>query len=517
MSLTTSRHGLRLVALMGSASLLTMANANPASAQGEVAQADEIPETVLITGSLIRGTAAVGVPVTNLSPMDFAMTGALTTADLFRTFPAANVAPGPVATMSGANIERGTKVNLRGLDTGNATRSLLMIDGMRFPGQGNGQCMIDPSIIPALSLDHIDVLVDGASATYGSDAIGGVINIILKRNMDGAITQVRWTDGRRRQEPLSRLGRVGPHLGRRPDHAELRVVRRIRRSTGTGTRSSARITGRGASTTGVRLGSSLPATLSTGAAARPGGGNVGTAAQLRALAARTAIRFRSASARTGIRVAPAPGPGQADRPAERQYHGLQSRLVGLQHIRESAGPTVSGTSSIRIDIAWYDARQERNGGAHHRRSAADEQHLVLRLGLLQHSPRSLPEPVEPEPVGDQRRHRRRSPDVQPLLPDRRRPDQSARLLQSRLGKPEHHDVLRARAALPARPQHRASRRLERPRLVLDDQGRELQPRQRHDEQERGLRGSWLDDRNGRPRREARPRSARGRSRPTFPT
>ena len=193
MSWTTSSHGSRLVALMGSASLLTMANANPAFAQGEVAQADEIPETVLITGSLIRGTAAVGVPVTNLSPMDFATTGALTTADLFRTFPAANVAPGPVATMSGANIERGTKVNLRGLDTGNATRSLMMIDGMRFPGQGNGQCMIDPSIIPALSLDHIDVLVDGASATYGSDAVGGVINIILKRNMDGAITQLRWT------------------------------------------------------------------------------------------------------------------------------------------------------------------------------------------------------------------------------------------------------------------------------------------------------------------------------------
>ena len=157
----------RLAAFLGTASVFAMANAGDARAQGQmVAQADEIPETVLITGSLIRGTAAVGVPVTNLSPMDFAQTGALTTADLFRTFPAANVAPGPIATMSGANIERGTKVNLRGLDTGNATRSLMMIDGMRFPGQGNGQCMIDPSIIPALSLDHIDVLVDGASATY---------------------------------------------------------------------------------------------------------------------------------------------------------------------------------------------------------------------------------------------------------------------------------------------------------------------------------------------------------------
>src|SRR5688500_2179053 len=193
MSWNTSRHGSRLAALLGSASLMSMASANSAVAGEVVAQADEIPETVLITGSLIRGTTAVGVPVTNLSPQDFAQTGALTTADLFRSFPAANVAPGPVATMSGANIERGTKVNLRGLDTGNATRSLMMIDGMRFPGQGNGQCTVDPSIIPALSMDHIDVLVDGASATYGSDAVGGVINIILKRNMDGAITQARWT------------------------------------------------------------------------------------------------------------------------------------------------------------------------------------------------------------------------------------------------------------------------------------------------------------------------------------
>src|ERR1700687_4199219 len=121
-----SAHGARLATLLGSASLLTMANALPAHAQGAVDQNEEVPETVLITGSLIRGTAAVGVPVTNLSPQDFAMTGALTTADLFRTFPAANVAAGPVATMSGANIERATKVNIRGLDSGTATRSLMM-------------------------------------------------------------------------------------------------------------------------------------------------------------------------------------------------------------------------------------------------------------------------------------------------------------------------------------------------------------------------------------------------------
>src|SRR5262249_23306853 len=179
MNSNTSRlgaYGAQLATLLGSASLLTIASAvawEDRVLAGEVmAQAEaipeEIPENVLITGSLIRGTVAVGVPVVNLSPMDFAQTAALTTADLFRNVPAANVDTGETGASSGARAERGAKVNLRGLDTGTAVRSLLMIDGMRFPPQSNGLCAIDPSIIPSISLDHIDILVDGASATYGS-------------------------------------------------------------------------------------------------------------------------------------------------------------------------------------------------------------------------------------------------------------------------------------------------------------------------------------------------------------
>jgi iron complex outermembrane receptor protein len=179
--------------LMGSASFLTIAGALSAQAQ-QVAQAQtaqaaqEVPEQVLITGSLIHGTAAVGVPVTNLSVQDFRTTGAATIADIFRTVPEANVAPGAVATNSGGHLERETRVNIRGLDQ-TGPRSLMMIDGMRFPPQADGICAIDPSIIPSLALDRIDILADGASATYGSDAIAGVINIVLKRGYDGAVTQ----------------------------------------------------------------------------------------------------------------------------------------------------------------------------------------------------------------------------------------------------------------------------------------------------------------------------------------
>ena len=68
-------------------------------------------------------------------------------------------------------------------------RQLLLIDGMRFPNQGRGGCQTDPSIIPQLAVDHVDLLTDGASATYGSDAIVGVINVIMKRGYDGAMVR----------------------------------------------------------------------------------------------------------------------------------------------------------------------------------------------------------------------------------------------------------------------------------------------------------------------------------------
>ncbi len=362
MSWTTSRHGSRLIALMGSASLLTMANANSAFAQGEVAQADEIPETVLITGSLIRGTAAVGVPVTNLSPMDFAVSGALTTADLFRTFPAANVAPGPVATMSGANIERGTKVNLRGLDTGNATRSLMMIDGMRFPGQGNGQCMIDPSIIPALSLDHIDVLVDGASATYGSDAIGGVINIILKRNMDGAITQLRWTtaEGGKQRYLASAV------WGRTWDGGQITLSYEWNQESPLPGNFTSKF-GQDHRPWGLDdrrpLGSSLPATLSTGAARRPGGGpNVNTVANLGSGCTNCYALPNGIGQNWDPGVS---GVGPAGKPLDQQNLNVTGNNLDWSNFNTS---DVRGTNGVRnqfdpFDIAWYDARQERNGGA----------------------------------------------------------------------------------------------------------------------------------------------------------
>ena len=153
----------------------------------------EVPEQVLVTGSLIHGAAAIGVPVTTFGAGDFKTTGALTIADLLRTAPAVYQIPQNDVIAGGGYIARAQNVNLRNLSMRNS-RQLLLVDGIRFPNQGKGGCQTDPSIIPQLAVDRIDLLTDGASATYGSDAVVGVINVIMKRGYDGAITQLQYSN-----------------------------------------------------------------------------------------------------------------------------------------------------------------------------------------------------------------------------------------------------------------------------------------------------------------------------------
>ncbi|WP_341503569.1 TonB-dependent receptor [Gallaecimonas sp. GXIMD4217] len=86
-------------------------------------------------------------------------------------------------------------VNLRGAGLG---RVLILIDGKRVPkypfGAGGTDNFIDTANMPLGAIERIDVLTSGASAIYGSDAMGGVINIILKKDFEGVATKVRASD-----------------------------------------------------------------------------------------------------------------------------------------------------------------------------------------------------------------------------------------------------------------------------------------------------------------------------------
>jgi outer membrane receptor protein involved in Fe transport len=188
------------VALFGTASFLTLTTASafaaaaPAAAPGAGGPAPIAAgpvEEVLITGSLIAGAPAVGVPVTALGQEDFYESGAVTISEMLLNVPAieGNVSVNTVE-VSGSNRQRFQNAEIHGIG-GQSTATLLLIDGMRHPQQGTNLENVDPSIIPSLAIDRIDVLAAGASAVYGSDAVAGVINVILRHNYNGAISQVR--------------------------------------------------------------------------------------------------------------------------------------------------------------------------------------------------------------------------------------------------------------------------------------------------------------------------------------
>src|SRR5438876_4261938 len=88
------------------------------------------------------------------------------------------------ATASGATSGGVSSVSLRGLGS---QRTLVLIDGKRVAGGGTitDSTTVDVNLIPASAIERIEVLKDGASAIYGSDAIGGVINFILRKDYKG--------------------------------------------------------------------------------------------------------------------------------------------------------------------------------------------------------------------------------------------------------------------------------------------------------------------------------------------
>lgn len=169
---------------------------------------------IIVTGSRIRGVDAVGSNVIAIGVDEIAKEPVMSTGDLLRRVPqvvslGANKQGGS-AQNGAANATRGGGVNLRGIST-NAT--LLLYNGRRFPPQGTQGQYTDPSVIPTIALERVEVVADGASAIYGSDAIAGVVNFILRRNMDGAEFRARsgFSDSNYAEQQLS--GIVGKTWG----------------------------------------------------------------------------------------------------------------------------------------------------------------------------------------------------------------------------------------------------------------------------------------------------------------
>ena len=158
-----------------------------AAAANEVTPATRRLEQVVVTGYVVPRVGIGPAPVVTLDQDYIQKQGDQTVADVVLRLPQ-NVGSFTPLSFPGASFSPGASAaNLRGLGI-NST--LVLIDGLRqvpFPFPQNGtQSFVDLNSIPLAAADRIEVLKDGASARYGSDAIAGVVNIILKDEYDGA-------------------------------------------------------------------------------------------------------------------------------------------------------------------------------------------------------------------------------------------------------------------------------------------------------------------------------------------
>lgn len=148
---------------------------------------DQSEGEIVVTGSRIRG-APVASPVIRLDQRVMRDSGQTSLTDVVRRIPQAfgggqNLGVGAnVGSANGIDVGGAVTINLRGLGS---DATLTLLNGHRLAYNGSRQG-IDVSSIPLAAVDRLEIVADGASALYGSDAVAGVANIILKRDFEGA-------------------------------------------------------------------------------------------------------------------------------------------------------------------------------------------------------------------------------------------------------------------------------------------------------------------------------------------
>lgn len=163
---------------LATASGLVFAQESPPS-EGAVTEL----ETVIVTGTFIRGTAEdAALPVDVITSDDLLKQGSPNMRDLVRSIPAVQGVFGESNQFGTSQAAGTSNVNLRGLG---AARTLVLLNGRRLATSPAIGVNIDINLLPIAAIGRVEVLKDGAAATYGSDAIGGVVNFITKERLHG--------------------------------------------------------------------------------------------------------------------------------------------------------------------------------------------------------------------------------------------------------------------------------------------------------------------------------------------
>lgn len=162
---------------------------------------NDVLDEVTVTGTYLRGTVPVGSPVLVYSREAIDESGAATIGEFARQIPenfsgADSLTSGlggasqeAIFDQTDGNVFGGAAFNLNGIGP---TATLTLLDGQRLAPAGVSGSFVDVSLIPLSAVERIEILPDGASAIYGSDAVAGVVNIITRKDFQGASTNVRY-------------------------------------------------------------------------------------------------------------------------------------------------------------------------------------------------------------------------------------------------------------------------------------------------------------------------------------
>jgi outer membrane receptor protein involved in Fe transport len=164
---------LRSALLLGAATVAAVSLTTTAFAQENV-------ETVVVTGSRIPQQGIISAsPVTAVSQQEMKFEGTTNVETLLNNLPA-TVADYTEQASNGATGQ--ATVDLRGLGS---SRTLVLVDGKRLMPSDPSNPVADLNQIPAALVDHVEVLTGGASAVYGSDALAGVVNFVMRKDFEG--------------------------------------------------------------------------------------------------------------------------------------------------------------------------------------------------------------------------------------------------------------------------------------------------------------------------------------------
>jgi iron complex outermembrane receptor protein len=157
----------------------------------QTAQSDGGRERIVVTGTHIRGVLPDASPIEIYTRDDIERSGATTTEQFISRLPQnlGTLSQHAAGSMTGQpNLDSVSAIDLRGLGIGT---TLTLLNGRRIGLSSSGRSA-DVSLIPASALERVEVLTDGASAVYGSDAVGGVVNFVLRDDFEGSETRASY-------------------------------------------------------------------------------------------------------------------------------------------------------------------------------------------------------------------------------------------------------------------------------------------------------------------------------------